>query len=95
MVVTGDITQIDLPSDQRSGLIAVSEVHADRQPAAAVRRALLGRRDRIGRDVAGDLGGGCRRCRRRRDESGSQGRDGTGCPGSGDTQSRQRGSLLE
>ena len=26
MVVTGDITQIDLPSDQRSGLIAVSDI---------------------------------------------------------------------
>jgi phosphate starvation-inducible PhoH-like protein len=26
MVVTGDITQIDLPSDQRSGLIVVREI---------------------------------------------------------------------
>jgi phosphate starvation-inducible PhoH-like protein len=26
MVVTGDITQVDLPRDQRSGLIAVSEI---------------------------------------------------------------------
>jgi phosphate starvation-inducible PhoH-like protein len=26
MVVTGDITQIDLPTDQRSGLIAVREI---------------------------------------------------------------------
>jgi phosphate starvation-inducible PhoH-like protein len=26
MVVTGDITQIDLPPEQRSGLIAVAEV---------------------------------------------------------------------
>jgi phosphate starvation-inducible protein PhoH and related proteins len=26
MVVTGDITQIDLPRDQRSGLIVVSEI---------------------------------------------------------------------
>jgi phosphate starvation-inducible PhoH-like protein len=26
MVVTGDITQIDLPRDQRSGLIEVSEI---------------------------------------------------------------------
>jgi phosphate starvation-inducible PhoH-like protein len=26
MVVTGDITQVDLPRDQQSGLIAVSEI---------------------------------------------------------------------
>ena len=26
MVVTGDVTQIDLPMDQRSGLVAVAEV---------------------------------------------------------------------
>jgi phosphate starvation-inducible PhoH-like protein len=26
MVVTGDVTQIDLPRDQRSGLVSVSEV---------------------------------------------------------------------
>jgi phosphate starvation-inducible PhoH-like protein len=26
MVVTGDVTQIDLPSDQRSGLIAVRDI---------------------------------------------------------------------
>jgi phosphate starvation-inducible PhoH-like protein len=26
MVVTGDITQIDLPRDQRSGLVIVSEI---------------------------------------------------------------------
>ncbi len=29
MVVTGDITQIDLPTDQRSGLIAVSDILVD------------------------------------------------------------------
>jgi phosphate starvation-inducible PhoH-like protein len=26
MVVTGDVTQIDLPGDQRSGLVTVSEI---------------------------------------------------------------------
>jgi phosphate starvation-inducible PhoH-like protein len=26
MVVTGDITQVDLPRDQRSGLIVISEI---------------------------------------------------------------------
>jgi phosphate starvation-inducible PhoH-like protein len=31
MVVTGDITQIDLPRDQRSGLVVVGEILAEVQ----------------------------------------------------------------
>jgi phosphate starvation-inducible PhoH-like protein len=31
MVVTGDITQIDLPTDQRSGLVAVREILSEVQ----------------------------------------------------------------
>jgi phosphate starvation-inducible PhoH-like protein len=37
MVVTGDITQIDLPTDQRSGLIAVSDILGDVQDISFVR----------------------------------------------------------
>jgi phosphate starvation-inducible PhoH-like protein len=37
MVVTGDITQIDLPTDQRSGLIAVSDILSDVQDISFVR----------------------------------------------------------
>ncbi len=37
MVVTGDVTQIDLPTDQRSGLIAVSEILEDVQDISFVR----------------------------------------------------------
>jgi phosphate starvation-inducible PhoH-like protein len=37
MVVTGDITQIDLPTDQRSGLIAVSDILEDVQDISFVR----------------------------------------------------------
>jgi len=37
MVVTGDVTQIDLPTDQRSGLIAVSDILEDVQDIAFVR----------------------------------------------------------
>jgi phosphate starvation-inducible PhoH-like protein len=29
MVVTGDITQIDLPQDQRSGLVVIGEILAE------------------------------------------------------------------
>jgi phosphate starvation-inducible PhoH-like protein len=29
MVVTGDVTQVDLPRDQRSGLLAIAEILAD------------------------------------------------------------------
>jgi phosphate starvation-inducible protein PhoH and related proteins len=36
MVVTGDITQIDLPSDQRSGLIAVRDILDDVQDISFV-----------------------------------------------------------
>jgi phosphate starvation-inducible protein PhoH and related proteins len=42
MVVTGDVTQIDLPRDQRSGLVAVSEVLDGIEDIAFVR---LDRRD--------------------------------------------------
>jgi phosphate starvation-inducible PhoH-like protein len=37
MVVTGDVTQIDLPKDQRSGLIAVSDILEQVQDIAFVR----------------------------------------------------------
>jgi len=37
MVVTGDVTQIDLPKDQRSGLIAVTDILEDVQDIAFVR----------------------------------------------------------
>ncbi|HWJ42784.1 MAG TPA: PhoH family protein, partial [Solirubrobacterales bacterium] len=37
MVVTGDVTQIDLPTDQRSGLIAVSDILDEVQDIAFVR----------------------------------------------------------
>jgi phosphate starvation-inducible protein PhoH and related proteins len=37
MVVTGDITQIDLPTDQRSGLIAVSDILSDVRDISFVR----------------------------------------------------------
>ena len=37
MVVTGDITQIDLPRDQRSGLVVVSEILATVDDIAFVR----------------------------------------------------------
>jgi phosphate starvation-inducible PhoH-like protein len=37
MVVTGDITQIDLPRDQRSGLVVVSEILAAVDDIAFVR----------------------------------------------------------
>ena len=37
MVVTGDVTQIDLPTDQRSGLIAVGEILSDVQDISFVR----------------------------------------------------------
>jgi phosphate starvation-inducible PhoH-like protein len=37
MVVTGDITQIDLPADQRSGLIAVADILTDVQDISFVR----------------------------------------------------------
>jgi phosphate starvation-inducible PhoH-like protein len=37
MVVTGDITQIDLPTDQRSGLIAVSDILRDVKDISFVR----------------------------------------------------------
>jgi phosphate starvation-inducible PhoH-like protein len=37
MVVTGDVTQIDLPSEQRSGLIAVSDILSDVQDISFVR----------------------------------------------------------
>jgi phosphate starvation-inducible PhoH-like protein len=37
MVVTGDVTQIDLPADQRSGLVAVSDILGDVQDIAFVR----------------------------------------------------------
>jgi phosphate starvation-inducible PhoH-like protein len=29
MVVTGDITQVDLPKDQRSGLVVIGDILAD------------------------------------------------------------------
>src|SRR5213076_1749744 len=29
MVVTGDITQIDLPRDERSGLVIIGDIHED------------------------------------------------------------------
>ncbi|HEU4599801.1 MAG TPA: PhoH family protein, partial [Solirubrobacterales bacterium] len=37
MVVTGDVTQIDLPTDQRSGLIAVTDILEDVQDISFVR----------------------------------------------------------
>jgi phosphate starvation-inducible protein PhoH and related proteins len=37
MVVTGDITQVDLPRDQRSGLIAVSDILSDVKDISFVR----------------------------------------------------------
>jgi phosphate starvation-inducible PhoH-like protein len=37
MVVTGDITQIDLPRDQRSGLVVVGEILSEVQDIAFVR----------------------------------------------------------
>jgi phosphate starvation-inducible PhoH-like protein len=37
MVVTGDVTQIDLPTDQRSGLIAVSDILSDVKDISFVR----------------------------------------------------------
>ena len=37
MVVTGDVTQVDLPRDQRSGLLAVSEILTDIDDVAFVR----------------------------------------------------------
>jgi phosphate starvation-inducible PhoH-like protein len=37
MVVTGDVTQIDLPSDQRSGLVIVGEILREVQDIAFVR----------------------------------------------------------
>jgi phosphate starvation-inducible PhoH-like protein len=37
MVVTGDITQIDLPRDQRSGLIVVGEILASVSDISFVR----------------------------------------------------------
>ena len=37
MVVTGDVTQIDLPTDQRSGLIAVSDILGDVKDISFVR----------------------------------------------------------
>jgi phosphate starvation-inducible PhoH-like protein len=37
MVVTGDVTQIDLPKDQRSGLIAVSDILNDVQDISFVK----------------------------------------------------------
>jgi phosphate starvation-inducible PhoH-like protein len=37
MVVTGDITQIDLPSDQRSGLVVVGEILGEVQDISFVR----------------------------------------------------------
>ena len=37
MVVTGDITQIDLPRDQRSGLVVVGEILAEVEDIAFVR----------------------------------------------------------
>ena len=37
MVVTGDVTQIDLPRDQRSGLVVVGEILDDVDDIAFVR----------------------------------------------------------
>jgi phosphate starvation-inducible PhoH-like protein len=37
MVVTGDITQIDLPRDQRSGLVVVGEILSEVRDIAFVR----------------------------------------------------------
>ncbi len=37
MVVTGDITQIDLPTDQRSGLIAVTDILTDVEDISFIR----------------------------------------------------------
>jgi len=37
MVVTGDVTQIDLPTDQRSGLIAVNDILNDVKDISFVR----------------------------------------------------------
>ena len=37
MVVTGDVTQIDLPTDQRSGLIAVADILENVQDISFVR----------------------------------------------------------
>jgi phosphate starvation-inducible PhoH-like protein len=37
MVITGDITQIDLPRDQRSGLVVVSEILGDVEGVEFVR----------------------------------------------------------
>jgi phosphate starvation-inducible PhoH-like protein len=37
MVVTGDITQIDLPTDQRSGLVVVRDILSSVQDIAFVR----------------------------------------------------------
>jgi phosphate starvation-inducible PhoH-like protein len=37
MVVTGDVTQIDLPTDQRSGLIAVTDILSDVKDISFIR----------------------------------------------------------
>jgi phosphate starvation-inducible PhoH-like protein len=37
MVVTGDVTQVDLPRDQRSGLIAVSDILSDVKDISFIR----------------------------------------------------------
>jgi phosphate starvation-inducible PhoH-like protein len=37
MVITGDITQIDLPRDQRSGLVVVSEILSEVEGVEFVR----------------------------------------------------------
>ena len=37
MVVTGDITQIDLPRDHRSGLVVVGEILSDVEDVSFVR----------------------------------------------------------
>jgi phosphate starvation-inducible PhoH-like protein len=37
MVVTGDVTQVDLPADQRSGLVVVRDILSDVQDISFVR----------------------------------------------------------
>ena len=68
MVVTGDITQIDLPSDQRSGLIAVRDI-LDRGPGHLLRRV---RRRGRGPPQAGPAHRRRLRRARRRREGGTQ-----------------------
>ncbi|CAB4945257.1 unannotated protein [freshwater metagenome] len=48
MVITGDITQVDLPREQRSGLVAVSEVLEEVENVEFVRFA---RRDVVRNDL--------------------------------------------